>query len=288
MMVISILDSCFCIGSLLVRAVKDNITNGTSSYGVMVFMNYVLGITLSASLTSDLCVLALSIERYFSVAKPDIYHNLTRNQKVMTRTIVGITVAIVGCTRLRYSTVSAVVQTGPNTYAYVTSPYSITPFFKGLATFSDMVLPFLLLVSMLVISGLLIYILIKRSKAKKNKVRTIQAGQPAQNSVTDEYNAIMLTLILDILFIANQSAYCIYTVGSLTTSNTPPLAYTCSYDELMHYLTVMYILFPATAFTKTITECVSHAVNFLLYVTFSSTYRTEFGMFAKRIAGMGS
>lgn len=306
MMVISVLDLIFNIGSLMNRAWRDALSaNGSSSYAPLVLMNYGRGITYSISLISDLFVLVLSIERYLSASRPHLYHNLPGAKKRAIKLVVGIIITFCGSTRLYYAFTSDIAWSESlQKYTYVSSTFTSTTLEKFISTFADMVLPFISLVCILCVSCRLVLIMLKRAKVKKNKVAPAKAsgysrakktaepsgsvptgkGQQQTSAATESGSgAVILTLILDVLFIANQGSYCFYMIA-MTLYYQLNMSFSCSYNELMYWYFVQ-VFGKYTAVLSTVAECLSHALNFLLYMIFSRGYRNEFVAFVNRMCG---
>lgn len=301
MILVSFLDllyNCFsliqCFGQRRLRV------GGSDNYAAMWAMAWCIGPTYMASLASDLFALVLGGERCISVAKPHFYHSMPDSTRKGLKFLIVTAVILVSSTRLHYSLELAVEKIN-GLYRYISNPMSSHPAKIAVATVSDTVLPFLLVIFMSLFSLKLLLIIFQRKRAKQ-KVRVQQTGtiswtlqsqnqtqnrRPTLKSVgntsqgqTVHTSAIVLTLILSFLFICNQTGYCAFAVSEVMGARYI-LSFEYTRADIEYWRFVQH--FRETAgLSKTVIESLTHSMNFIFYMAFSQAFRNEAKKFLRR------
>lgn len=316
MITISILDFVFCFLDTFYNAFYRGFKlYGSSSHGAMWLMLVFRGLVYSFSLASDMCTVALTLERYLAVTKPQLHKNLSEKRRVV-QPFFGLAITILTSTRIHYSLEKTVQKRG-SIYYYANSDLGATPFVIGLATFSDAVMPVLLLVSVTGLSILFLVSVIRRQKKKQAKhsevKRTVHPvlpsslGHPEGGTVAPNLpnlpaiawppkkdhkkhwkvgkdklrqtrelkSMVTLTLALDALFLFNQLGYCVYLIFHQLEVHAEPISFDSTYDEISHWVLITRMATITDAFCV-YCELLAHGLHFPLYLALSKSTRTEF------------
>lgn len=253
MMLIAIFDLIFNILFMIFSLMTDETSWLYIFSGAFVF---------TISLASDLCALALTIDRYVALRWPHKKVSATRKTSIKVGLIVVITV--ISSLRTAYGIRLTVTHYFP---PWVLLKWdNIEIYFY---TFSDMILPFLLMPVMLTFSVLIIFATQKRRRGKVRNFGTAatQNTRQLEREKREKMKSIMyLTLMLDAFFLVNQIGYCTLTVSKLYTRYCE----SCS-QSLSAYKVAVWL--------SDFVECLSRSLNFYFYICFSSLIRNEFYAF---------
>lgn len=295
MFTISVLDSLF------------NITYIVHKWGDTLTFAVVGGITFSVSLASDLCAFLLTLEKYAALCWPEQMRNISERRKRKLRAAVAALIPFISFMRLQYIG-GDLEDTEYFTESVRPSWWSTT--YLVIAVMCDMILPFILSISMGFLSCRIISVVVSRyrSRAKVGAAatvasaagvssRNIDAGsnlgpvdepvtqgahlfeklpantitiQKSQQEKEKVTSAVSQVLILDAFFMLNQLGYC----GT---------ALFVIYREVCEDRRMGEELLQMSYFASDTIECVSHAFNFYFYVRFSKTLRTDFLAFVSRM-----
>lgn len=244
------------------------------SKSTMQAMQILYGLLFAYSLTSDLCTLGLTIERFFGICRPIENANLSTFKRSCW-TYLGCSIALI-CVMARFvryafQIMPDVDPSDPTMYKYQNTRLSQTVFFTALSQFTDLLLPFLLLIPMVYLSFRIGMAVMKRRQARRRgSLETQQQLKSQQRSAA----MLRLLVILVLLFVLNQIGYVLYAI-SYACVNIKTIEYSNSYEDLMEYIN--YNLFFGSAMIVCNTaECLSRSLNFYLYYCFSESSRKQF------------
>lgn len=310
MITIAGLDFMYCFFVLFYNIFyREFKLRGSTNPDAMWIMIAIRGPMYTLSCVSDMCSVALTLERYLAVTKPQLHMKLLEKRHLI-QTFIALVIIILASSRMHYSMEKTVVQRG-QLYYYTSSQMGSTAFVVGLATFSDAILPVLLFASMSALSILFLLSIVRRHKTKMNKVAVAnvtnvtavnvkplpgvdqpetRSGQAPIATVTQSSkpqedkekvkqkelkSMITLTLALDALFLMNQMGYCIYLICQQLDLHIQPIFYDCTYSEISRWVMINQ----AAVLSDTLsvyTEILAHALNFPLYLSLSKSTRKEF------------
>lgn len=114
---------------------------------------------------------------------------------------------------------------------------------------------------------------------------TAAAAGNVNNKIHDNanFNAVVLLIILDFLFITNQVSFCAFTIAQHLNFSAV-LTYESTYEELRCWC-ITYWGNIITAFGTVVAEPLCHSANFILYFMFSRGFREEVYLCVKSILG---
>lgn len=256
------------------------------------------GITFTCSLASDLCALALTTERYLVLCWPQQMRNMSPTVTRIVRGLGGLVVTVISMCRMQHAIVDMEkIKPFPPEVKALWEPAHV-----GVSIFSDMILPFILMVLMIGLSGKIIHVVVKR---KRNRVKVIPEGSTggtrftsvhkggveddgleeggagggpsaqkaakggAKNQADDGSSVISLVLVLDFFFILNQVGYNFFAVADVIDT----MCEKCEAGEKLYY---------DATFQSDFVECLSRALHFYFYMAFSRLLRKEFLAFVGR------
>lgn len=139
MFTISFLDLLFNCGYIYIKCV-----NASESLIKCIFY----GLVYSVSLTSDLCALTLTAERYASICWPQQMQNLSRRKAISIRIIAATLIVVVGLMRLQYVFEFIDLYLPDFEYLPKNSGPLRSSIYLALSIFSDVALPFILVITM--------------------------------------------------------------------------------------------------------------------------------------------
>lgn len=288
MLLIGLADLLFCASYIPVLLgyydgkVVDNVYK--YSYWGTVIASILPGFTSGFSLASDLCILALTIERYIGVCKPaySASQNGTRWRLFGCFVITVISTVRIVRYAIEFSTVpvpkdendTSAVQYTTEEVTWITR----TPAYTGLVFFSEVVLPFLLLIFMIYLSARIACATSTRNQARIHAIMDSGKRQEKQDQTT---SIVRLLVILVVLYLLCQLGNCFYAMRHIVQQVTS-IYFSSTYDQMRAYVTgKMYI--SLSIFISYMVECLSRSANFYLYYWLSASIREEF----KSICGGG-
>lgn len=276
MLVIACLDLIFC--TLAIPAALGFGSTFPSVYQYSYFWSIVYRIFTSLvftiSLVADLCTLMLTFERFVAVCKPTSYNKKGETLVTGFSVIIVLTVStarFLSAVLLYKPAASATDETGRVTYIPVPTEISQTLWFTCLLFFSQSVLPFLLLFSMLYLSLRIGYVIVKRRKSRIQDSASVQQQQAVQQQST---GMLRLLAILVVLYVVNQLILCIYIIQSYAFRDVT-VDYGSSEVEINYFVSVKYLAWVLSVF-GTIWDGFARCSNFFLYCIFTETMRQEF------------
>lgn len=292
MLIIAIIDLIFNLLSLAYSIwYRPYQIDGSTNFVSIWILIFVRGLQYTFSLASDICTIAVTFERYLSISNIPLHKLIFTIRRKITCRVLGSLIFLVSIIRM-HSSFSKKLESSGKIYFIADSDFSKTKFYNILSIFSDVVIPFVLLCTMVVVSSLFRKAILKVWKKKKEKSQKRNAVAPtspidttnpicaeAQNH--DFRSMIILTVALDALFILNQIGYFCFYVGELFLAKNE-ISYESNSEEIMEL--IWYNQWENYAdLASTVAECLARALNFPLFLLFSETMRKEFREFVRKL-----
>lgn len=255
-----------------------------SYLGTQLLTGVMNGLLYAISLLTDLCTLALTIERYFAICRLTTYQN-ERFRKGFT-IVSAILILLGGSTRFIRSgfeheaTEGGVDSTGRMTYTSKNTDVSEEVWFQAIVIFSDSLLPFLLLLFMIALS-----IRVTAAVSSRRKSRLFESASNQQQQQVQEQSTAMLRLlaVLVLLFVCNQIGYCFYAIMTiLKQAATKPLTFEYTYEQV-NTVADVYLAYGVSCLANFGLECLSRSLNFYFYVSMSASFRKDFRSLFRRV-----
>lgn len=235
------------------------------------------GCVYAFSMGADLCTLALTIERFVIICRPTTQTGPSTSLTILGG--LGITgLSIIRFIRYTFRT-KVTVDPSYNETVYTTvDNYSITQsnWYITLVFISDIILPFILLISMLYFAARVGITIAKRRHSRVHENASTQLQQQLQK----ESSAMTkLLFVLVSLFVCNQLAYCLY-AASIIVLGQSSVSFRSTLSDLRAHISC--ILFRTSAGSiGYIAECIARSTTFFFYYAFSGSIRREFRLFCR-------
>lgn len=231
------------------------------------------GVIYGASLASDLCALALTIERFLAICRPTMTSGF--NRKLFLIVSITMIICFSFLRFMRYAFDSHAVENGPDdkgvmTYSWENTQISRQSWFISLVFLTDILLPFILLICMSYLS-----LRIAISVVGRQHSHAFDSASPQQILQLQRDSAAMLKLmfILIFLFVFTQLVYCLYAI-SIIVKRRIDITFDSTAAEIRAFANAD-IFYNAANLLSYIVETLARSVNFYFYLCFSKSIRKQ-------------
>lgn len=231
-----------------------------SFHWVRMLFNTMNGLSFFCSLFSDILTLFITVERFVAIRYPHFYNGNQAHLKNKFWPAAATASVLVSATRLHYCF--------DNVFNLIYENYQVGPWLGALAFFSDTVLPFSLLITMLFLTTAV-------AKAMYDRKKQVKAISNAQKPADEATKTISLLLVLVVMYLLNQAGYVFYSISEFVyQSALDRLTFASTYAEVERYLSVQ-LYYYASALAGFIAGNVSRSCVFFAYMAFNKRFRLD-------------